>query len=150
MNLNSIISLLGGLGAFLFGMHYMGEGLELAAGNKMKDLLEKLPLVNQVVKLTYKIIPIQEHESEFRLKYLDKNMIGSPVVMTLQVEKEVCRLADIVRHNLDMAATGLVTQDLKNSQLISDNEEVIDYLTGEITEYLTKASVAEMPANVSE
>ena len=41
MNLNSIISLLGGLGTFLFGMHYMGEGLELAAGNKMIDLLEK-------------------------------------------------------------------------------------------------------------
>lgn len=27
---------------FLFGMKYMGEGLELAAGPKMKDLLEKL------------------------------------------------------------------------------------------------------------
>ena len=42
MGIGSIISLLGGLGAFLFGMHYMGEGLNLAAGSKMKDLLEKL------------------------------------------------------------------------------------------------------------
>lgn len=42
MGINSIIALLGGLGAFLFGMKYMGEGLELAAGPKMKDLLEKL------------------------------------------------------------------------------------------------------------
>ncbi len=42
MGVHSIISLLGGLGAFLFGMKYMGEGLELAAGPKMKDLLEKL------------------------------------------------------------------------------------------------------------
>lgn len=42
MGINSIISLLGGLGLFLFGMKYMGEGLELAAGPKMKDLLEKL------------------------------------------------------------------------------------------------------------
>ncbi len=42
MGINSIITLLGGLGAFLFGMKYMGEGLELAAGPKMKDLLEKL------------------------------------------------------------------------------------------------------------
>ena len=42
MGINSIIALLGGLGAFLFGMKYMGEGLELAAGSKMKDLLEKL------------------------------------------------------------------------------------------------------------
>ena len=42
MGIGNIISLLGGLGAFLFGMHYMGEGLELAAGSKMKDLLEKI------------------------------------------------------------------------------------------------------------
>jgi len=39
---SNIISLLGGLGAFLFGMKYMGEGLEMAAGSRMKDLLEKL------------------------------------------------------------------------------------------------------------
>lgn len=42
MSLSNIISLMGGLGAFLFGMKYMGDGLELAAGSKMKDLLEKL------------------------------------------------------------------------------------------------------------
>ena len=42
MSITNIISLLGGLGAFLFGMKYMGEGLEQAAGSKMKDLLEKL------------------------------------------------------------------------------------------------------------
>ena len=42
MGIGSIISLLGGLGAFLFGMSFMGDGLQLAAGSKMKDLLEKL------------------------------------------------------------------------------------------------------------
>ncbi len=42
MTISNIIVLLGGLGAFLFGMKYMGEGLELAAGSRMKDLLEKL------------------------------------------------------------------------------------------------------------
>lgn len=42
MSASNIISLLGGLGAFLFGMKYMGDGLEMAAGSRMKDLLEKL------------------------------------------------------------------------------------------------------------
>ena len=42
MGIGNIISLLGGLGAFLFGMHYMGDGLQLAAGSKMRDLLERL------------------------------------------------------------------------------------------------------------
>lgn len=42
MSFTNIISLLGGLGAFLFGMKYMGDGLEMAAGSRMKELLEKL------------------------------------------------------------------------------------------------------------
>lgn len=42
MTVANIVELMGGLGAFLFGMKYMGDGLELAAGSKMKDLLEKL------------------------------------------------------------------------------------------------------------
>ncbi|MDW5300090.1 MAG: Na/Pi cotransporter family protein [Sedimentibacter sp.] len=36
------ISLIGGLGLFLFGMSYMGEGLQKAAGSKMKDILAAL------------------------------------------------------------------------------------------------------------
>lgn len=42
MEFGNIIALLGGLGAFLFGMKYMGDGLEMAAGSRMKELLEKL------------------------------------------------------------------------------------------------------------
>lgn len=36
------INLIGGLGLFLFGMSYMGEGLQKAAGSKMKDILAAL------------------------------------------------------------------------------------------------------------
>ncbi|MGB4438331.1 MAG: Na/Pi cotransporter family protein [Sedimentibacter sp.] len=36
------ISLVGGLGLFLFGMSYMGDGLQKAAGSKMKDILAAL------------------------------------------------------------------------------------------------------------
>ena len=37
-----IILALGGLGLFLYGMRLLGEGLELAAGAKLRDILEKL------------------------------------------------------------------------------------------------------------
>ncbi|WP_312811852.1 Na/Pi cotransporter family protein [Sedimentibacter sp.] len=36
------ISLIGGLGLFLFGMSYMSDGLQKAAGSKMKDILAAL------------------------------------------------------------------------------------------------------------
>lgn len=42
MDIFQAINLAGGLGLFLLGMKYMGEGLELAAGAKLRSLLEKL------------------------------------------------------------------------------------------------------------
>ncbi len=42
MELANIFSLLGGLALFLYGMQMMSSGLEAAAGNKMKSILEKL------------------------------------------------------------------------------------------------------------
>lgn len=42
MQLTNILGLLGGLALFLYGMHMMSSGLEAAAGNRMKGILEKL------------------------------------------------------------------------------------------------------------
>lgn len=42
MTIYHIFALCGGLGLFLYGMHIMSEGLELAAGDKMQAILEKL------------------------------------------------------------------------------------------------------------
>ena len=42
MNATMVLSLMGGLGLFLFGIKTMGEGLETAAGSRMKHLLEIL------------------------------------------------------------------------------------------------------------
>lgn len=42
MSLTEILGLLGGLSLFLYGMQMMSGGLEDAAGNKMKKILEKL------------------------------------------------------------------------------------------------------------
>ena len=40
--LNLIIPFVGGLGMFIYGMQIMSSGLENAAGNKMKSILEAL------------------------------------------------------------------------------------------------------------
>lgn len=51
-SLDIIIKLLGGLGLFIFGMKMMGDGLENAAGDGLKSILEKVtknPIVAVVV-----------------------------------------------------------------------------------------------------
>lgn len=42
MDITNILGLLGGLALFLHGMQMMSSGLEAAAGNRMKGILEKL------------------------------------------------------------------------------------------------------------
>jgi len=42
MSIDNILGLCAGLALFLYGMHMMSEGLELAAGNQMQKILEKL------------------------------------------------------------------------------------------------------------
>ena len=42
MTLEMIMTLLGGLGLFIFGMTMMSDGLKNIAGNRMKNLLEAL------------------------------------------------------------------------------------------------------------
>ena len=42
MQISDVLGLLGGLALFLYGMQMMSAGLEAAAGNRMKRILEKL------------------------------------------------------------------------------------------------------------
>ena len=42
MGINNVISLLGGVALFLFGMTLMGDGLKKVAGNKLEIILYRL------------------------------------------------------------------------------------------------------------
>ena len=42
MDIFDFLTMLGGLSLFLFGMSVMGQGLERAAGSKLKTILERL------------------------------------------------------------------------------------------------------------
>ena len=110
-----------------------------------------LPLTNLIVKLTYKVLPKQAHENVFRFEFIDKNMVGDTHVLALQVKKEVLRVCKLVRENIETACQSLLDHDISKSKTVYENEEVIDYLTGEITDYLTKnVNTLEMPQEVSD
>ena len=42
MHIFGVLSMLGGLALFLYGMHTMGEGLTKISGGKLERILEKL------------------------------------------------------------------------------------------------------------
>ena len=103
-----------------------------------------LPLTNQVVKLTYLMVPKQKHEDACRLEFIDVNLVGSPSVTLLQIRNEVERMAGLVRTNLQLSMEALLSGKVADAKQIEDNEAVIDYLTDAIIDFLVKLNVREM------
>ena len=103
-----------------------------------------LPLTNQVVKLTYLLVPKQKHEDACRLEFIDVNLVGSPSVTLLQIRNEVERMAGLVRTNIQLSTSALLSGQVADAKQIEDNEAVIDYLTDAISDFLVKLNVREM------
>ena len=103
-----------------------------------------LPLTNQVVKLTYLLVPKQKHEDACRLEFIDVNLVGSPSVTLLQIRNEVGRMAGLGRTNLQLSMQALLSGKVADAKQIEDNEAVIDYLTDAISDFLVKLNVREM------
>ena len=105
-----------------------------------------LPCTNLVVKLTYQIIPKQKHEEAARLEYIDVNLVGNPSVALLQIRSEVDRMSKLVLENVDLAMNGVINNEVRSPETITENEAVIDYLTDAISDYLVKFNVQELSA----
>ena len=103
-----------------------------------------LPCTNLVVKLTYKLVPKQKHEDAARLEYIDVNLVGNPSVSLLQIRNEVDRMSKLVSDNISLAMDGVLNNEVRNAQTITENEAVIDYLTDAISDYLVKFNVHEL------
>ena len=103
-----------------------------------------LPCTNLVVKLTYRLVPKQKHEDAARLEYIDVNLVGNPSVSLLQIRSEVERLSKLVGENISLAMDGVLNNQVRNAQTITENESVIDYLTNAISDYLVKFNVQEL------
>ena len=108
-----------------------------------------IPFVKQLVQLSYKIIPKVDHEGEMRLEFIDQNLKGSPSTAKLQIQKEVLRMGLIARDNIVKAVECVMTRSLDNADKIREQEEMVDFLTNAITEYMISVNVDAMPPEVS-
>ena len=62
MTLFEFFTLLGGVGLFLYGMSLMSQGLKLAAGNKLRSILEHAT-ANRFVAVAVGVLVRRHHGS---------------------------------------------------------------------------------------
>lgn len=109
-----------------------------------------LPFVPVIVKISEKIVKTKEHESTRRFTYIDKKVIDNSFISVLQIGREVERMAKLVRENFVIASEGFLHSDTSNERTIKDNEELINWLNHNITDFMVTVTSQELRGDVSE
>lgn len=101
--------------------------------------------IKQIETLVCKILPDKhDDKSEFKLRYIQSNIIQTPEVSVLQAKKETAYFADCMREMFDMVTAMLAAKDEKTltdyAERLSNEEDLADKREMTIAEFLSKTS----------
>lgn len=103
------------------------------------------PFSDWIVKMTYIIVPGDDHEKGFHLQFIGEKAPYSATTAIPQVIHEVERMALLARDNLNLAVNSLLEVDTSTYDEIDKNEQHIDYLNHAIFEYLNRINQTPLP-----
>lgn len=109
-----------------------------------------LPFIKWIVKLSEIIIKPKEHDTRLRFEFIDKKVSNNPVATTMQIGSEVERMARLVRNNFVIACEGFIVMDNSRQRELEENEELINWLNHNISDFMVTVTSKEMPGAVSE
>lgn len=101
-----------------------------------------LPFTRQLVFLAKKIVRGKKNEEDNPLcfKFIDERLLETPPIAVNNTKKEIVRMANIARENIDLSVAMLLEGKYENSVEIKSNEEIINFLNKSIASYLTALS----------
>lgn len=109
-----------------------------------------LPFVPVIVKIFFFLFISIDQFSTHRFTYIDKKVIDNSFISVLQIGREVERMAKPVRENFVIASEGFLHSDTSNERTIKDNEELINWLNHNITDFMVTVTSQELRGDVSE
>lgn len=109
-----------------------------------------LPFIKWIVKLSEIIIKPKEHDTKLRFEFIDKKISNNPVSTALQIGSEVERMARLVRHNFVIACEGFLVMDNSKQRELEENEELINWLNHNISDFMVTVTSKEITGDVSE
>jgi len=108
-----------------------------------------LPLVGTLAKVTTLIIRGREEEMEFHLKYIDNRVLNTPPIALGQARAETKRMAQLALNTFDETIRFVEDQDEKRLAILEKNEDFIDLLQKEITDFLVALSQQSISQSAS-
>ena len=103
-----------------------------------------VPFIKYLVMLVNKLIPGEDEVETMGVKYIDERLLETPVIAVGQTTKEVVRMANLAKENVQLAMKCFINNDEKGIKNVYDNEKLINLLEDEITLYLVKLSTTEL------
>ncbi|MEN8078094.1 Na/Pi cotransporter family protein [Clostridioides difficile] len=104
-----------------------------------------LPISKYFVSFVNKLLPDDDKKEVCGAIYLDKKLLETPIVASGQVIKETIRMANKAKENLELAMKAFFDGDEEKIKRVYENENIINKLEKEITEYLVELSQHNLP-----
>lgn len=105
-----------------------------------------LPLTGQLIAIVDKIIPGGDEDKTEGFQ-IDDRLLETPVLVIAQIEKEIIRMAHIAKDNLELSMEALKTESDELVDKVYKQEELVNILEKDITNYLVKLSKIELSDN---
>ena len=125
-----------------------GTVAQIAASHLLFNILATLvmfPFAKYLASLACRISPGEDPKREpLRLEFLDSRILMTPAIAVAQVVKEVDRMANLARSTINLAMETIRTKDTASIETVRNNEQVLNYLNHNITEYLVKINALEL------
>ncbi len=103
-----------------------------------------VPFIKCLVLLVNKIIPGEDEALARGVKYIDERLLETPVIAVGQTTKEVVRMANLAKENVQLAMECFMSNNESNIKTVYENEKLINLLEDEITLYLVKLSTTQL------
>lgn len=147
----------------LFGVPYIPFIESLTPGNSARQIANAhtlfnllntalmFPLAGTLVNMSKKLVPGKEKDIDaMHLMYLDKRILETPAIAVAQISKETGRMADLAKQNVAIAMKAFFDRDEQLVEEVNKREDIIDFLSEEITNYLVMVNDLPMGNSDSE
>ncbi|HPW40934.1 MAG TPA: Na/Pi cotransporter family protein, partial [Bacillota bacterium] len=95
-----------------------------------------LPFSAMLITFVTKVLPGEDVYDKFALKYLDKRILETPSIAVGQIVKEIIRMGEVAKCNVQKAMQAILNNDERVLDEILNNEKVINELERRIGEFL--------------
>ncbi|EPY2271966.1 Na/Pi cotransporter family protein [Clostridium sporogenes] len=116
-------------------------GRQIANAHTIFNLLNtfiQIWFIKYIVAFVNKMIPGSDPYEKMAPKYIDERLLENPTIAINQTIKEVVRMANKAKENLQLSIDAFEKNDLELVSKVYENEKLINILNKSITTYLVK------------